>query len=856
MKLLDRLLRRPRALLAAMLVLSALCVPLLWRVDLQGDLIDLLPRSSTAAQAFAKFNRQLAAGQELIVLVTCQDPDRLTDFTERYAAALRDHPEVQQVTYRISQDSLRYLRDHLLLLLNDAELDELARRLLPEALQRRAAELRALLSAPGGSALAPLLTADPLELAPLITARLSSGLQVDARSGYLRSADGTALLLKIRPRFPPLQWERGERLVADLSALSQKLGGEVAQTSFDNAKVPRVAFTGSYAFPPYFRRWIEQDMTRSTLLSVGAVLLLFGGFFRSLRILPVVLLPLALAGLWTAAAAALLFGRISAVSMAFATILVAIGIDVPIQLYNRLREELARGTAQGRSTREVTRETVCLLASPSVVATLGPAVVFFCCGLSDFRGLNQLGILAGVGLCLNCVAMLTVFPALLLLLPQRLWLGRLPAVASGQASGLTALGWLSARRPRLVLSISAALFALSLPLMLRAELGRELLSMDLGGMPPALVQQEVSRRFGEHQRFLVALIEDPDPEQALRRADLWLDAIEKMRQRGQLRGYEALGTLVPSQATQRHRQERLRRLELPAAADRLQAALDAAGFDPAPFQGFISLLRASGAAPITMSDLQATELGFLVRSHVADVPADPATHQPARRLVALFLFAAADETLTPALLALQELAAGPAGGQLTGLPLLEDQLRTLLRRDLRRISGLSVLAVALLLLVYYRRPRPFLAVFLPLSLSWVMFGAALYVLGLPLHLYNLLAVPLVIGYGIDDHIFLVHRHEAAPPAQRDPAQVLGTTGRAIVLTTLSTMAGFLGLLPAHFAGLRQLGLCGALAVFLCMLAAFLVLPALLALWWPPAPASSSSSSPSSSGPSRSAAPSL
>lgn len=835
MKLLDRMLRRPRLLLAALLLLSALCAPFLRRIDLQGDLVDLLPRSSPAAQTFATFNRQLAAGQELIVLVTCQDPERLIAFADRYAAAVSRHPEVQQVTYRIAKDSLRYLRDHLLLLLNDAELDELGRRLTPEALQQRAAELRSLLSAPGGSSLAPLLTADPLELTPLITARLSSGLQVDARSGYLRTADGTALLIKIRPRFAPLLWERGERLVAELGALAVEHGGAVAETEFASTPTPRVAFTGSYAFPPFFRRYMEQDMTRSTLLSVGAVLLLFGVFFRSLRILPVVLLPLALAGLWTAVAAALLFGRISAVSMAFATILVAIGIDVPIQLYNRLREELAqaaRAAAPPRAPGDVVRQTVCMLASPSIVATLGPALVFFCCGLSDFRGLNQLGILAAVGLCLNCVAMLTVFPALLLVLPERLWLGKLPALATARDGWLAALGRLGARWPRPVLLGAVGLFGLAVPFMLRADLGRELLSMDLGGMPPALVQQEVSRRFGEHQRFLVALIQDADPEKALERADAWLDAVEKLRQRGALRGYEALGTLVPAGATQAHRQERLRRLEPPAAAARLAAALDAAGFDAEPFKDFLDLLRAAGAATLSMRELAATELGFLVRSHVADVPADPATGSPAQRLVALFLFAAADETLAPTLAALQEIAAGPAGGTLTGLPLLEDQLRTLLRRDLRRITGLSVLAVALLLLAYYRRLRPFLAVFLPLSLSWVLFGAALHLLGLPLHLYNLLAVPLVIGYGIDDHIFLVHRHEALAKVKRDPAFVLATTGRAIVLTTLSTMAGFLGLLPAHFAGLRQLGLCGALAVLLCLLAAFLVLPALLALLWP------------------------
>ena len=364
----------------------------------------------------------------------------------------------------------------------------------------------------------------------------------------------------------PAQFDRDEDvpLQHGLSGVQQLRATLLADPAVRHV-LPRVAFTGSYAFPPYFRRYMEQDMTRSTLLSVGAVLLLFGLFFRSLRILPVVLLPLALAGLWTAVAAALLFGRISAVSMAFATILVAIGIDVPIQLYNRLREELGRdlgaSAAQGKTAHDVARETICLLAGPSVVATLGPAAVFFCCGLSDFRGLNQLGILAGVGLCLNCVAMLTVFPALLLVLPTRLWLGK-PQPARARRSGLlAALGRVSMRWPRTVLLTAAALFALAVPLMLRAGLGKELLSMDLGAMPPALTQQEVSRRFGEHQRFLVALIEDSDPARALERADLWLDAVEKLRQRGALRGYEALGTLVRADKTQAHRRQRLHELD-------------------------------------------------------------------------------------------------------------------------------------------------------------------------------------------------------------------------------------------------------------------------------------------------------
>ncbi len=151
-------------------------------------------------------------------------------------------------------------------------------------------------------------------------------------------------------------------------------------------------------------------------------------------------------------------------------------------------------------------------------------------------------------------------------------------------------------------------------------------------------------------------------------------------------------------------------------------------------------------------------------------------------------------------------------------------------RDTVRVSAASVLGVALLLAVYYRRPRPTVAVLVPLSFAWLFFAIVLGAFGIPLDLFNLLAVPLVVGYGIDDHVFLVHRFEEDP--SRGPEGALASTGRAIVVTSLSTMAGFAGLAAARFDGLRLLGITGTLAVGLCFLAAMAVLPALLAVLWP------------------------
>ena len=824
MSVLDRLLRAPRALLGVTLLITVLASPLLRRLNLNGDLLDLLPRSSNAAQAFASYSKHMVASQELVVLVTCADPSKLTTFAEQYSRKLSELPDVAQVTHRISGQSLRYLRDHLLLLLDDDDMAELGRRLAPDALDKRAAELRGILSAPGGSAMAPIVTADPLDLIPLLTKRLGTGLKVDATSGYLRTADGTALLIKVRPRFAPLKWERDQQLLTDAGALAKSLGAEVTESDFSTGATPKVAFTGAYAFPPYFRLWIEKDMTLSTVLSVGAVLLLFALFFRSLRILPWVLLPLALAGVWTAIAATLLFGRISGVSLAFATILVAIGIDLPIQLYSRLREELKRAAENGKPASDAVRHTTVSMSGAAIVATLGPAAVFLACGLSDFGGLNQLGLLAGVGLILNCAAMLTVFPALLLTLPTKIWHSP-DTVTKTQRSIVASIGTALTKRPRPVLVLSAVLLVVSLPLVSKVRVAHDLLSIDLGEMPPARTQTELSRRFGEHQRFLVALTESSDPDEALYRAEQWQKEAARLVQSKALIGFEAIGTLAPSQKTQKERRQKLASLDLPAGSQRLQKALEGAGFDSTAFADFLKLLGQDPMRipPIKLSDLAESELGFLVRSHVAEVPGP----QP-RRMVALYLFAPADERITDTVARLQQIADGPIGGNITGMPLLEAQLRRLLERDLLHITLASLGLVTLLLAVYYRKLRPVLAVLLPLSLAWTLFGASLVLLGISIHLYNLLAVPLVIGYGIDDHIFLVHRYQTS----RDMRLSLLTAGRAVVLTTFSTVAGFMALLIAHFPGLRQFGLSGALAVLLCLVAALMVLPALLALLWP------------------------
>jgi uncharacterized protein len=806
---------RPGRVLLAALLFSAAMVPLVLRIRLDTDVVKMVPQGNEAAQAFARFARTFVAEQVLIALVESDDAGALDRFADSYGAALAAFPQVDEVRYRLKSESAVFMRDHITQLVTASEIDALSPRVTRDALFAQARKLRGLLSAPGGSGLAPIVTTDPLELLPVIAERLSSGLPVDTRSGYFKSADGKALIIYVRPKGGSYDVEANRALITMATHAATKLGARVTEGEFGGPGIT-VSFTGACAYTLYYRDWLHRDASLSTPASAIAVLLLFALFFRSLRVLPLVAAPLFIGLLWTGGAASLIYGRVNAVSLTFGTVLLSIGIDFPIQIYNRLREELV-----DHPPKDALERTFSSLAAPSLTATLGPAAVFFACALSDYRGLADLGILAGVGLILNLVAMLTVFPALLAVLPTRWWAKADKSTGTGRLLG--AMGRAAGKRPWWVLLGALALMVASVPLLSRLEFDRRLISIHPQSMPPVKTEAEMSKRFGGREKMAVALVEDADPDRALARADAWAEEAERLRKRGLLRGYQSVSSLFPSLKTQAERRARWESLGAKRIATDLKDALEAAGFDLAPFQPFLSQLE-SAPPPILVADAKKHDLDFMVRNHVHD--------EPALRRVATFFFppqaAEAGESAATRD-ALIQFSRGPTGGTVTGVPILEEVLRAIVIKDTIRVTAVSAGAVALLLLLYYRRWRPWLAVMVPLLFSWVIFGAALAALDLPLNLFNLLAVPLVIGYGIDDHIFIVHRHLDDPTG--DPGVALASTGRAVALTSLATLAGFAGMAVARFDGLKLFGISSSLAVACCLLGAIIVLPALLRLVW-------------------------
>ncbi|MEW6489180.1 MAG: MMPL family transporter, partial [Thermodesulfobacteriota bacterium] len=124
-----------------------------------------------------------------------------------------------------------------------------------------------------------------------------------------------------------------------------------------------------------------------------------------------------------------------------------------------------------------------------------------------------------------------------------------------------------------------------------------------------------------------------------------------------------------------------------------------------------------------------------------------------------------------------------------------------------------------------RSPTRALLALLPAALaSGATFGL-LGLLGIPLNPMNFVAVPLVLGLGIDDGLHLVTQAWKRP--EQPIAAILAESGWAVTCTTATTLAGFGALLTARHGGLVSLGGLVCLGVALSWAATVVVLPPLL-----------------------------
>ena len=95
--------------------------------------------------------------------------------------------------------------------------------------------------------------------------------------------------------------------------------------------------------------------------------------------------------------------------------------------------------------------------------------------------------------------------------------------------------------------------------------------------------------------------------------------------------------------------------------------------------------------------------------------------------------------------------------------------------------------------------------------------------GVPVDPINLIVPPLLVGIGVDNGVYLI----AAVRERGGLGPAVRVVGRAIAITSLTTIAGFGFLAFSTYPPLATMGRLMAIGLSLCLAGTFLLLPALL-----------------------------
>ena len=161
----------------------------------------------------------------------------------------------------------------------------------------------------------------------------------------------------------------------------------------------------------------------------------------------------------------------------------------------------------------------------------------------------------------------------------------------------------------------------------------------------------------------------------------------------------------------------------------------------------------------------------------------------------------------------------------TGTPVQLYHYTALLKDSYQQAAWYSLAAIALLVFVHFRSLACVVLALVPVAIGSLWLGGLMGWLRVPLNPANIMTLPLVIGIGVTNGIHILNRFAE----EQTPNILARSTGKAVLVSGLTAMAGFGSLILAQHRGIHSLGCVMTTGLATCMIAGLTFLPALLNL---------------------------
>ena len=778
--------RHYKIILVVSILLTAFSSIFVYRLGrkLETDLVALIPENYQSVQTLNEIKQRVGGVGSLVVLVQSPEFEANRRFAEDLAQELQDEKYETYINFVDYKRDAEFYRKNALLFMETDDLDEILTRIDDYIVQEKLK-------------LSPLYISLDEEEAVLdfsdIEAKYRTGENGDET--YYTNPDRTILALEAMAA--------GTVSNIGFAKDMQKVIQQAVKKVNPRAYHPQMLI--EYGGP--FKNKIDEYDTilsdvRSTLIfGIMGIVALLTFYFRQPLAAFFVAVPLAMGLIWAFAITYWVIGNLNTMTAFLFVILFGLGIDFGIHMFARYLEVRMDKTDVRKSIETMLSQT----GQAILTAAITTSIAFFSLTLTDFRGFSEFGFIVGTGIVMSLVSMTTVLPAVLVLADQRFMWIRMRHVWGHNWGGSRG----HFPYPKLVIA-GALLLTIYLGIHLR-DIDFEYDFTNLRSNLPASVKvkQKMTTipKYGSESQSYGIVLADSKAE-----LDEIVAALEKkIAEDDSTPTIDKVKTLWTELRGQDEKLELIG--EIRTLADGEGAKL-IRGTQKAKLDSLRDLLDVERLAVEDLPENLLRKFETIDGSQAYFAQILPSVQlRDGKNAIA---FAEDSHEI--------QTESGKVFYSSSSNIIFADMLLLMLRDSPRAIS-LTVIVVFLILLTDFRSLRSALLVIFPLACGTVWMCGSLYLQDLKLNFYNMVALPTIIGMGIDNGVHLYHRYREVGPGSMPV--VLRSTGGAMFISMLTTMIGFFCLMMATHPGLNSIGRLALIGLLTCFVTAVLVLPAIL-----------------------------
>ena len=769
-----------------------------YQVKFEEDLSKIIPRDKKIGKLNEVFQNSKFIDR-LVIMVSLNDstkvnPDSLVTYADEFGTQVQNklNPYIRKVNFKIDDGLMMKffgaISQRLPIYLNEKDYQTIDTLITPAKVKETLQYDYRTLSSPTGFALKSIISNDPVGISFIALKKLQQ-LQYDKNfelyDNYVVTKDHKTLMLFITPAFASNNTGKNKLFLAGLDQIMSDLSGKgfknVSASYFGASSV----FTGNAL-------QMRQDTIITQSITVAALVIFLGLYFRKKRAPIIILVPVLFGSLFSLTAIYFLKGSISVIALGTGSVVLGIAVNYSLHVFNHYRHT--------KSVEQVIKD----LALPLTVGSFTTIGGFFCLEFVESEMLKDLGLFAAFSLIGASFCSLVFLPQFISTKKEQ---------AHHKVIKFSWIDKIASYSPEYNKFIVIGIILLTVVFGYTANnvtFEFDMAKMNFMSAKTKKAETKLNKINKYALQSVYLITEGKTLNEALVNNEKLTGDLEKLKEQNTVIKYSGVSSFIISDSLQKERITRWKKYWTPEKKHQLFATLEkeglALGFKGSAFDKFKTLLNKDFN---TSNEQDIIE----IRKSFLD---DFIIEKPGNSSVVTLVQTSVQNK--PAIYSKFE---NTPNVTVIDKQYLTNKLVQIINSDFTSIAIMSSLLVFVVLWLTYGRIELTLVSFIPMFISWIWILGLMGILGISFNIVNIIISALIFGLGDDYSLYIM---DGLLQEYKTGKKVLSSYKTSIFLSAITTVTGLGVLIFAKHPALRSIAAISIIGICCVVIMAQILIP--------------------------------